>query len=1699
MHAHVLTRWIVIVNTSGNLAPVFASAQLTPAIEADMVVAIRRVLAHAAIVLTVAAGAVVSGIAPAAADVADGLVVRYDLTGTTGTAVPDSSGGGHDGTLVGDATWSATGGVTLGGANGYVRLPNDILSGLRQITVSADVLIDPAQATPYMIWAMGNTDAAGVGNGYLFATGDTYRTSLASGNWSTEQTVRSGSALPRGVWLSIAYTLDGSGVATEYLNGEPVATQAGIPLTPAGIGGGATAANYVGRSVYNADAYLRGQVRNFRIYDRALSAGEASEIAISDDERVAADQAALSLGDTSAVTTDLTLPSTGPRYGSAVTWSSSDPAVVSDQGVVTRPAADARVTLTATIGSGDVHATKAFEVTVPADLSDEAKAADAAGALTVANIDDVRGNLTLPTTGRYQSRISWSSADPATIAATGEVHRPAAGSAAGKVGLTATVQVGSATTTRTLTATVPPLPAPAPLAGYAFAYFTGNTVAGEKIYFAASQGNNALRWQELNGGNPALASTLDTKGLRDPFLIRSPEGDKFYLIATDLSIGGGTSWDASQRQGSRYIEVWESTDLVNWGQQRHVLVSPPTAGNTWAPEAFWSAELGSYVVFWASKIYSASDPGHTGDTYNKMLYATTRDFVTFSEAKVWQDFGASRIDSTVIAENGVYHRFTKDEGGVTGCSDIIQERADSLVAVDDAAAPGSDPANPKWKIVASCIGKAAGTSAVEGPTVFKANPGDQSGSKYYLFVDEYGGRGYIPLGTDDLNQPNWRVPASYSLPASPRHGTVLPITQAELDRLTGAPQPLPATADGLIARYPLATDAADTSGNGNNAKPVGGATFADGSLTFGGTDGYVRLPDNAMAGLSAMTVSAEVWVDPAQQTPYFLWGMGNTSSSGTGNGYVFSTGDNAYRAAIASGNWTTEQNATGSGALSRGAWHTLTYTIGDGRSTLYLDGRAAGVNTATTLTPGSIGGGVTTANYIGRSVYTGDHYFKGRIRDFRLYNRALPASEVAQIGANATAVTAVTLDSLKAPALIDGDAGTIVLPVKPGTDLRNLAPAFTVATGSTVSGAEAGDWSAPRRVTVTSPAGLTRGYTVTATVMRSPVLPGLYADPNIVRFGDTYYIYATTDGFAGWSGTKFTVWSSTDLANWTQHGTILDLADVSWAHTNAWAPTAAYANGKYYFYFCDAGNIGVATSDSPTGPFVDSGKPLVDRADFGGAQQIDPAVFTDDDGQSYLYWGNTTAYVARLNADMTSLGERRTLTGLTDFREGLFMNKRNGLYHLTYSIDDTGSENYRVGYATATSPYGPFTAHGVILAKDRRLGILGTGHNSIIQVPGTDDWYIVYHRFAIPGGDATHRETTIDRLHFGADGLIQPVVPTLESVEPLAYTGVLPTPSLPPSGWLGANATLTFSGGQGNSEIQYALTPGSWVTYTGPVLLPAGSYPVSYRARGVNRILSAPVEVRVQVDVQAPMTAAQVTTAGTRSTVTLTAQDTDSGVAAIAYRVGGGSWQGYRAPFTVDGVRDVEFQATDRAGNVSTAQRITVPLVPDRTGPSVTATTRPSRPTGSNGWYSSAVSVLVTASDPAGVATREFRIEGGPWRTYTGPIPIRDGVSKVWFRATDSWGNRSLPGLLTVKRDTTKPAASAKVTTAKRSAKVRLSASDQVSGVWLIQYRVDGDRTWHTYRKPFTVSGKGPHTVMYRAVDQAGNVSYPRIALLWIR
>ena len=303
----------------------------------------------------------------------------------------------------------------------------------------------------------------------------------------------------------------------------------------------------------------------------------------------------------------------------------------------------------------------------------------------------------------------------------------------------------------------------------------------------------------------------------------------------------------------------------------------------------------------------------------------------------------------------------------------------------------------------------------------------------------------------------------------------------------------------------------------------------------------------------------------------------------------------------------------------------------------------------------------------------------------------------------------------------------------------------------------------------------------------NPALPGHYADPEVLYSNKTgkYYIYPTSDGFDGWGGYYFKVFSSDDLTDWKDEGVILDLKkDVTWANRNAWAPCIVEKkiNGvyKYFYYFTAAQKVGVAVADNPTGPFKDSGKALIDAAPEGvkGGQEIDPDVFTDPKtNKTYLYWGNGHMAGVELNDDMVSIN-KKTLTLLKPddtYREGTYVIYRNGTYYFMWSEDDTRSPNYKVRYATAKSPLGKFTIpkDNIVIKQDADKQLFGTGHNSVVQVPGKDEWYIVYHRFAYPNGyklgeaAGYNREVCIDRLYFDAKGNIITVKPTLEGIQPV--------------------------------------------------------------------------------------------------------------------------------------------------------------------------------------------------------------------------------------------------------------------------------------------------------------------------------------------
>ncbi|MGW3344551.1 glycoside hydrolase family 43 protein [Nonomuraea rubra] len=317
----------------------------------------------------------------------------------------------------------------------------------------------------------------------------------------------------------------------------------------------------------------------------------------------------------------------------------------------------------------------------------------------------------------------------------------------------------------------------------------------------------------------------------------------------------------------------------------------------------------------------------------------------------------------------------------------------------------------------------------------------------------------------------------------------------------------------------------------------------------------------------------------------------------------------------------------------------------------------------------------------------------------------------------------------------------------------------------------------------------------------APITTAIYtADPAALVVGDTLYLYTGHDE-APTGGTNFVmrdwhVFSSTDAATFTDQGAKLSISNFSWAGADAWASEVERgADGRYYWFTSINGNgpgwmnIGVAVGNSPTGPFTDAiGGPLIsDSTPNSSPLNIDPTVFTDDDGQVYLYWGSYYGLRAvRLNASMTStVGSVITPSGVSNFWEAPWLFKRNGVYYLAYAANDSGCSQpgYAcVRYATASSPLGPWTHRGVVLDQVSST----TNHPAIIEFKG--QWYMVYHNAAAPGGGNFRRSVTLDKLTFNADGTMQKVVQTGGPVTPgnLAATATPSTSYVSPWETLGA-------------------------------------------------------------------------------------------------------------------------------------------------------------------------------------------------------------------------------------------------------------------------------------------------------------------------
>ncbi|HZH60642.1 MAG TPA: LamG-like jellyroll fold domain-containing protein, partial [Metabacillus sp.] len=969
--------------------------------------------------------------------------------------------------------------------SGYIEIPksengSDLLTGLQEVTISA--LVNwTNDGTNRWIFGLGAvTDDAENGNKYFFVTprhgsGSVAATGISKAGWRNESLVKATSTMRAGEWeVATVVFSEKSDTITLFVNGKKVATgSAGGKKIAEIIDPSASFSGFIGKSIFKNDPFFKGMIGDFRVYNGALSDAQVTDLYTETSSKIdkinqlVIEDATESLDITEYVdsndqvdkiTSNIALPSKG-KHGVDLTWSSSNTEVIANDGTVTRPGkteSDVEVELTATISYEGVVKEKKFVVTVLKEYSDEQVVELDASNLTVTNTDNVKGNLSLPVSGEEGSLITWESSKPEIVKGSSEaaennkmlgwVTRPVSNT---EVTLTATISKGNAETTKSFNLNVIKDPGKLTYDAYFFSYFTGEYEGGEEISFATAE--DPLKWRALNNGQSIIQSNMGEKGLRDPFVIRSPEGDKFYMLATDLKMGESTNFDQAQITGSHSLMIWESDDLVNWSEQRMVEVAPKTGGNTWAPEAIYDEKSGEYVVFWASSMKNEETYGHypngrpTGQ-YNVMYYATTRDFYTFSEPKVFIDEGFPTIDTSFIENNGTFYRFTKSEVNYR----VYYEKATDIFHDKDGikengfqydVIPGTKDGNR------GLIGHQGNN---EGQTIFK----DIHEDKWYMFLDSWP---YHVRWSTDLEDGaqfvnNLLPDSEYALPPGPRHGTVIPITSEEYNALQKKyGMPGPEKSEEPVVHYTFdkenmnGTTVKDVSNNGFDAKLVGGSKIdindtvgkSSGSVDLDGSTGYVELPQNIINDLNLESMTMSTWVkvkgDQANQRIFdFSSNTGRVANRNTM--YLSTQGDSGnlefaivtpFTEKFANQNsllGSSYKYAVRAPMLSTSSWHHVAMTIEGFDAVLYVDGKEVSRKSTYNVEPRMLL--ETTMNYLGKSSNNNHSLFNGKFDDFKIYNRALNAEEIASL-ADEEVTTPPVEDPEETKLILDYDMSNI--------------------------------------------------------------------------------------------------------------------------------------------------------------------------------------------------------------------------------------------------------------------------------------------------------------------------------------------------------------------------------------------------------------------------------------------------------------------------------------------------------------------------------------------------------------------------------------------------------------------------------------------------------------------------------------------------
>ncbi|MDE6411802.1 MAG: family 43 glycosylhydrolase [Clostridia bacterium] len=532
------------------------------------------------------------------------------------------------------------------------------------------------------------------------------------------------------------------------------------------------------------------------------------------------------------------------------------------------------------------------------------------------------------------------------------------------------------------------------LAAYLFVHFVGGegNENDEQVYFSVSK--NGTKWETLNATQPVLKSTVGELGVRDPHIVRSPNGNKFYLIATDLSIYNiHGDWGGSQTNGSKSIVIWESEDLVNWSEPRLRQIARPDATCAWAPESIWDKDKNAYMVFWASK---------TQDSWTHRVYRCyTTDFDTFTEPEVYIESDVSLIDTTFIEHEGVYYRFTKNEDGTA--TYVYLEKCTSLSGEFELVS--SYTINGK-----TVYQKEEDIKGFEGPTAYKIN----GENKWCLLLDNYGkSAGYKPFVTDDITTARFVSADAFDFGGTRfRHGTVIPITLSEYNALLKK-WPVEGAAEEGDLVFELNFD------NENLTAALGNAnvTSSGGTLTYGEgcKDGAEKGKAVKLDGSKFITIKGDVLVTSDKVSPlknlesctvsfavkvergdtsWWFYAAPNTNAQ-QGTGYK----EKYIGAFTKNGTLTCERyNNNGSrpapatASYTQSQWMHITLVYRTNATILYIDGEQVGnvgstVNLKTML-------GSTPVIQLGKANWGDGEFADGWLDEFRIHNYALGREEV---------------------------------------------------------------------------------------------------------------------------------------------------------------------------------------------------------------------------------------------------------------------------------------------------------------------------------------------------------------------------------------------------------------------------------------------------------------------------------------------------------------------------------------------------------------------------------------------------------------------------------------------------------------------------------------------------------------------------------